>query len=185
MVQSARQHTPPVRIAWLITGIPGAGKSTVARLLAGSMPRSAHIEGDELGELIIGGRVLPGQEPEEEAGRQMDLNVQNQCLLARSFAEAGFVPVLDYVVVGRSRLERYRRALDDFDLHFVVLHPGREVALHRDLTRPEKTVARLWAYLEDELVRELSGIGLWVDSGSLTAGETMELILREQDRARL
>jgi predicted kinase len=174
-----------VRLAWLITGIPGAGKSTVARLLAATMPRAAHIEGDRLGELIVSGAVRPDAEPREESRRQMRLNVRNQCLLARSFAGAGFVPVMDYVVVDRARLGLYRRLLPALDLRFVVLHPGREVALARDRARPEKTVAAAFAYLEDILVRELAGTGLWVASGRLSPEETVALILREQDRARI
>src|SRR6266545_3228366 len=150
-----------VQAAWLISGIPGAGKSTVARLLAARMERGVHIEGDRLQEWIASGAVWPGQEPREESERQIQLNVRNQCLLARSFAEAGFVPVLDYVVVSRARLEEYRRQLEGLALDLVVLAPGREVALRRDRERAEKTVAEVWAYLEDELVRELGAIGLW------------------------
>ena len=65
----------------------------------------------------------------------------------------------------------------------MVLHPGREVALRRDRERPEKTVAAAFAYLEDILVEELSGVGLWIESGPLTPEETVAALLREQGRA--
>jgi hypothetical protein len=171
--------------AWLITGIPGAGKSTVARLLAQRLPKSAHVEGDHLGAMVVGGRVYPGEQPEDEAIRQIHLNQRNQCLLARSFAESGFVPVLDYVVTTRNGVEGYRHRLAPLDLHLVVLHPGKEAALQRDRDRPEKTVAAPFLYLEDQMVRELTGVGLWIEGAGLTADQTVDRILRDRAGARL
>ena len=72
---------------WLISGIPGAGKTTVGRLLAGRFERSVLIEGDRLQEWIVSGNVWPGLEPAAESSRQMRLNRRNQCLLAQSYAE--------------------------------------------------------------------------------------------------
>src|SRR5688572_11775996 len=98
--------------------------------------------------MIVSGGVSPGQEPAEEERRQIHLNVRNQCLLARSFAEAGFTPVLDYVIVSRERVEEYRGHLPGLVLHLVTLAPGVEAALERDRRRPEKTVAPFWAHLD-------------------------------------
>ena len=172
-------------VAWLITAVPGAGKTTIARFLAQSFPRAACIEGDALGGCVVSRAVWPGQDPEAEARRQQHLNVQNQCLLARSFAEAGFVPVMEYVFVERERLERYRRALAGIDLRFVLLDPTRDVVLRRDRERPEKTVAELFVHLREVMVEELSGTGLWIDSSALSPEETVAAILRGQHRAQV
>lgn len=51
--------------------------------------------------MLVTGGVWPGGEPAAEAERQIQLNVRNPCLLARSFARAGFTPILDYVVVSK------------------------------------------------------------------------------------
>lgn len=169
---------------WLITGIPGVGKSTVALELAGRLERAAHLEGDALGMQVITGRVLPGQEPRDESDRQMELVIRNQCLLARSYAEAGFTPILDYVVPTRHLLDAYRHYLMGAMLHLVVLNPGAEVALERDRGR-EKTAASDWTSLAPRIRQELSGLGFWLDTATQTVDESVDQILAHRADALL
>jgi gluconate kinase len=164
--------------AWLVTGIPGAGKTTIARALAAKLPRSAHIEGDVVAEMVRGGYVQPGSPPIEEESRQLALAVLNQAILARSFANAGFVPVMDFVVVTRARLAAYRGVLAGLTLRLVVLAPSREAALSRDMQRVEKTVGDRFVHLESDLRTELQGVGVWVDSSALSVDETVAEVLR-------
>ena len=185
MVSAASGRLAAVRAAWLITGLPGAGKSTIASLFASTMPRAAVISGDVLAGCIVSGAVQPGQEPRAEARSQQLLTVDHQCLLARSFAGAGFVPIVEYVVVERSRLERYRAALADVSLHVVVLNPSRDVILQRDGDRAKESIAHHFVHLQRVLCDELTGVGLWIDSSELTADETVRLILQHADEARV
>ena len=80
----------------IVTGMPGAGKSTVTRLVATQLPRSARLDGDVLNEMIVSGRVWALGEPADEAARQVALCNRNLCALAANFADAGFTPVIDW-----------------------------------------------------------------------------------------
>jgi predicted kinase len=168
---------------WLISGIPGSGKTTVARLLSRRFPLAAHIEADEIQNLITSGGLHPQEEPANEALRQLRLRTTNVALLADSFAGAGIVPVIDDTVVERSRVAAYLADLTARPLRLVILAPAKEVALRRDGARESKKVGHIWAHLDDVMRVEMAALGLWVDNGELSPHETVDAILAGADEA--
>ncbi len=137
---------------------------------------------------------LAGDEPEDENRRQLDLATRNACLLARSYAEAGFSVTLDHVVITRERVGEYRDRLAGIPLRLVFLDPGKERAAQRDAERPKSrqhaarlgiSIAQRWAHLEDEVRSELSGLGLWLDTANLTVEQTLREIEARRSEALL
>lgn len=95
--------TPETPDCLIVTGIPGAGKSTVTRLVAERLPRSARLDGDFINRLIVSDHVRALGEPADEAARQVELCNRNLCTLANNFSDAGFTPVIDWVIPSLSR----------------------------------------------------------------------------------
>ncbi|MER7946712.1 AAA family ATPase [Streptomyces sp. NPDC096079] len=164
----------------LLAGIPGSGKSTVASALAARFTRAAHIEVDHLQELIVQGGHWPTPDGDPEADRQILLRARNGCLLADSFAAAGFLPVLDDVVVRRSHLDFYRAHVKSGPLHVVILAPGPDKAWERNNARHKKLTTN-WAFLDEAMREELSGEGVWIDNAHQTIEETVEAVLAATD----
>lgn len=169
----------------IITGTPGAGKTTVSRLVAERLERSACIDGDVMAQLMVNGRANNLDErgnwnPGPEGKRQLRLRMINACSVADNFAEAGFTPVIDTVVEVREELEFLAKRLTTRPLMLVVLAPPLEVAQHRNATRPERQrVSYDFSHTAANMRREIGGDGWWLDSGDLTPDETADLVVAE------
>jgi predicted kinase len=165
----------------LVSGMPGAGKSTVSTLAARLLPRAARIKADDVNEMILSGRVGFRGQPADEALRQEDLCNRNVCSLANNFIDFGFTVLIDRIVPDPARLEALVALLAPRPVRLVTLAPGIAVCTYRNATRELKERFYFDGYhqLEADMRRELGGVGWWFDTSALTPEETAEQLVRE------
>ena len=122
----------------VVTGPPGAGKSTVARRLAGRAEgRSVLVEGDAFFGFLVRGAVdpwLPG------ASDQNTVVTRAAAAAAGAFARGGFTTVYDGIL-GPWLLPTFATATGLEQLDYVVLLPSVETCVLRVGTRQDHAFA--------------------------------------------
>jgi gluconate kinase len=162
----------------LIVGVPGAGKTTVARALAERFERSACIEGDHVQHgFTVSGLVGPGDAPAEESHRQLELRWRNCAMLADNFFAEAFTVVVEHAASDRYWLDLFQDTLRARPLTIIVLAPDPGVAIERDRHRSEKQVAHLFAHMDADMRRNFPDVGWWLDTSALTVDQIVAAIL--------
>lgn len=170
----------------IVTGMPGAGKSTVTDLAARLLPKAAQVRGDDMNQMIKSAYIGWIGKPSDEALRQDELCNRNMCALAKNFVDVGFTVLLDTVLADRPELDFFLALLSPRPVRLVVLAPGIDVCKHRNATRHPEDRFDFDGYerLEVEMKREFGDAGWWFDTSTLSPDETAERLVAEAtDRA--
>lgn len=114
----------------VVSGPPGAGKSTIAAALADRLDPSALVEGDQFFRFLRSGAIEPWR---PESQRQNEVIVRIQAATARRYRDGGYHTVFDGVI-GPWFLDSFRAATNG-PFEYVVLLPSLDVCLERIRSR--------------------------------------------------
>jgi len=168
----------------LLTGPPGAGKTTVGGLLARRFPRGVHLEGDVFRRSIVSGRLELTPDASPDAYAQLRLRYRLAAAAADTYAEDGFAVVVEDVVAG-PLLDEYAALFRTQPLHVVVLLPSPAAVAARDAGRAASGYDR-WdvGELHRGFAEGTPRRGLWLDTSDETPEQTVETILHRLPEAR-
>lgn len=172
------QQSPPL---YIITGTPGAGKTSVARHLMKQFPVGLHIPVDDLR-----GWVNFHEMPvwSEEMGRQFQMARQAAALMARFYLDAGHAAAIDDVIFPEDLHSAFLDKLNGHPVQPVLLLPDLDTTLQRNASRANKdfetshlagAIERIHQAFESYDLRGTNWIV--IDSTHLTVEKTVEIIL--------
>ncbi len=163
---------------WLVTGGPGAGKTTVCAALARRYGHSIHVKADEFGDWSDAGYASDAWAHDPAARRAAR---RSAAFVALQYATAGYLAVVDDTIEDERDVAEYA----SLDPRKVFLLPRLEVALARNAARTNKPagdalhLAEIAHRLYEPMRRAHTEARSWLvlDSSELDVAATVDAIL--------
>lgn len=172
---------------WLISGVPGSGKSSVADALARKYPKSAHLPIDDLRQLVRSGLASP-LEWTAETALQFEIARRNAARLATDYIANGFTVVIDDVV-READMPQYLPHLGGLTPRKVLLSPSIFVVHRRNSQRTNKSfdtkiLEPIATRMHGQLLAGCPPDAGWVvlDTSTQSVNDTVDTILKRFER---
>ena len=159
----------------VVTGPPGAGKTTVCAQLAMRADRSVLVDGDAFFDALKAGKIDPWL---PASGRQNETVIDALGAAASRYARGDYLVFVEGIV-GPWFLDRFRSELTG-PLHYIVIRPNRNAAFARAMARPEPHLTE--EVPVKKMYDEFEMLGVYercvVDNSMHTVAETVDVIVR-------
>ena len=135
---------------YIITGPAGVGKSTVSKLLASKLEKSVLIEGDDIYNQFVGGRISPWKE-----NAPIEIFWNNCIFLINNYLKNEYDVVFNYII-DQKRLKELKEIFKNYNIIFTVLLVDEETLIKRDKERPidcqmgERSLVLLKSFIEEK-----------------------------------
>ena len=120
-MNSSNRKTDTLPEIWLISSWTQGNNLEFSNLLGENYEKAALIRATDISNMVIGGDTEYDPNKNEENERRYELIIRNMCLLARSFSEAGFLPILYIQVHSQFYLDAFCNYLRGGVLRFITL----------------------------------------------------------------
>ena len=134
--------------------------------------------------MMVNGRANMAPQPSTDAVEQLMLRYRAAAAAARVYLGAGFSVIYQDIILGETLKEVL--AYHSRPLYVVVLCPTAEAVERREVGRAKRGYGSFSVdQLDNVLLEETPRLGLWLDTSSLSVGETVDRIMSDLEAAKV